>query len=400
MKDQLKKLEELTESMAQSRAAMEEQVSTVAARSEENATKLEAMQTQVNEASRNLSMPGLEDHNDIKQYSLVRAIRGNAMGNMEKESPLEHRLSEELKQRTMSFGTNSEGGFLVPEEVVAQFYDLYRPQSVMGLLGVTSLTPAGSPVRINKSTASTTAARATEGAAGAASDMTFAQVTLTPNKVTARTVVSRENTMWSDPTVDAIVARDLMRSIMLKQDLDMLEGSGTAPTPEGVKNATGIGSKAFGGVAAAAYTYQALLDLNGVLEDANVPDDGTIAYVSKPGVFRNILKEQIAGSAAGDGAYVIAPGTTVDTLLQFPKATTTQLSDGVDTSATTLYLGRWSDVVHARFGGLEIRTSDTASDGTNHAFTQGWIHIVANAWDDVGVIRPASFVIDNTAKFD
>lgn len=396
MNEQIKKLEELTESMAQSRAAMDEQVQTIAERSEENAKTLEAMQSRIDSTERNLSMPGLEDHNDLKQYSLVRAIRGSAMGNMEKESPLEHRLSEELKSRaTMKMATDAQGGFLVPEEVVAQFYENYRAQSVMGQLGVTILTPTGSPVRINKSTGSTTATRQTEGATGGESSVTFAQVTMSPKKVTARTVVGRENTMWSDPSVDAIVSRDLMRTIMLKQDLDMLEGSGSGANPTGVKNTSSVGSVSHS--SARTLTYELLLAQQGVLEDANVPDDGTIAYVSKPSVFRNLLKEQIAGSGAGNGAYVITPGTTVDTLLSFPFATSTQLSDGVDSSCSTLYLGRWSDVVHARFGGLEIRTSDTATDGTYHGFTQGWIHIVANAWDDIGVIRPASFVIDNSA---
>ena len=62
------------------------------------------------------------------------------------------------------------------------------------------------------------------------------------------------------PDVEAIVRRDLARVLGLKIDETILNGTGTAPEPEGILNTTGIGNVAMG-TNGGAPTYGKLIDL-------------------------------------------------------------------------------------------------------------------------------------------
>lgn len=410
------KIENVQKVASERADALEAKFNEVQAESARAADELTQAQDSVTERALTLGM----DAKDIAKYSVTNAIRGFIhTGNPEKDCPFELDVHKELMrtrtdnvearmggqgqrefQRTMTTLSDSTGGFLIPEEVSNTFYDNYRAQTVRGQLGVTEVSPMGIPFRLNKKTGNTTAYRRGESSSVAASDLSFGQLNLSPKSVSARTVISQENVMWSSPSVDALAERDLMETLNLKQDLDFLNGAGGSNTPIGVLNTTGVVNAASGSGTAYSPNYEAVgVDLPFLLENANaLIDDGSLGYCGVPGHIKMLRKEQIGGSTTGDGAYVLAPWArpSGSEFLPYKWCSTTQLQGlGVDSGASPLLFGRWSDAIHATWGGLMVKRSDVATDGTNNALTEGWVHIVVTGWDDSGVIRPASIVYDN-----
>lgn len=411
------KIEDVQRVASERAEALESKFNEVQAESARAADEITKAEESVKERALTLGL----DKKDIEKYSVTNAIRGFLhTGNPEKECPFELDVHKQLMrnqtdnvearmggmaqgefQRTMSTLSDSTGGFLIPEEVSNTFYDNYRAQTVRGQLGVTEVSPMGIPFRLNKKTGNTTAYRRGETSSVAASDLAFGQLNLSPKSVSARTVISQENVMWTSPSVDAIAERDLMETLNLKQDLDFLNGAGGSNTPIGVLNTTGVVDQATNsGSAGVAPTYEAVgINLPFLLENANaLIDDGSLGYCGVPGHIKMLRKEQIGGSTSSDGAYILAPWArpTGSEFLPYKWCSTTQLQGlGADSGASPLLFGRWSDAIHATWGGLMVKRSDIATDGTNNALTEGWVHIVVTGWDDAGVIRPSSIVYDN-----
>lgn len=409
------RLEESAKTAAERADALDKKIEEVRSQHAQAAERIEQTERAVAEQSIDI---GLSDK-DIKKYSISRAIAGFIKHeDPEKHCPFEYDVHRQIMkaherkveerfggsgeaelQRTMTTLSDSTGGFLIPEEVSNVFYNNFRASTVLGQIGVTEIRPRGIPYRINKKTSNTTAYRRGEGSAVSASDIAFGQVTLSPKSISARTVISAENVMWPEPSTDALVERDLMETLALKMDYDFFMGSGASNTPIGIVNTTGVSNLASNSGTGAAPTYEKVgVDLPFALRLVNVPDDGSFAYVGHPGHLKLLRKEQTGGSTTSDGPYILAPWAVPlnGEFLPYKWVDTTALEGlGADSGATPMFFGRWSDAVHAMWGGLMVKRSDVATDGTYNALTQGWNHIVITGWDDVGVIRPAAIKYDN-----
>ncbi len=254
------------------------------------------------------------------------------------------------------------------------------------------------PLRVNKQTSGTTAYRHGETVAPTASDIALGQVNLTPNKLSVFTKVSEEDVKFTTPAVDQIIMNDHMQRLALKSDLDFFEGSGASNTPLGIINWGGVSNTNVNGGTPANATWDDLITLEGVLEDANaLVDDGSLAYVARPDVFRPIK------TAAPSNAYTFGPSAyrINEGVNRFgapwPVHTTTQLTTNLSSPSggDYLFFARWSDTVHALWGGMEIKRSNIASDGTDHGFVQDLMFVKVSMWDDVAVIRSSSIAYAN-----
>lgn len=370
-----------------------------------------------------LSLPGAEDETD--NYSISRVMRGIAEGNLEKHCPHELDISRECAKqnesdlvargilgdgqqamfRTMSTLSGATGGILIPEEVIAGYYPVFYAETVKDKLGVTSLNGlTGWPVRVNKQTSGTTAYRHGEGTAPTASDVALGRISLEPKKLSAYTVITKEDVQFTTPSVDGIVMRDQMRRLALRSDLDFFEGAGASNTPLGMVNTSGVVNQEVTGGASADLIWEYLVELELALANNNALG-GSLAYVTKPGVLAQYRKYRIDnGGGAGTGQYLTPPGA--DPISPHPIYTTTQLAQGTsgnvaahDANGTFLYFGNWADTIHALWGGMVVRRSDQASDGTNHYFTEDKVGVISTMWDDCAVVRGESVVYTDDVKF-
>jgi len=138
---------------------------------------------------------------------------------------------------TLTEGTNSQGGYLVPVELLPQYLEALVPASTLLNAGVPllSLPQGAASFNIAQTATVPTAAWRNEAASLAASDPAFGVVTLTPRSLAFTFDVSRELLMDAinlDNQLIRIIAQAMAQAI----DAAGLRGSGSAPTPTGILN--------------------------------------------------------------------------------------------------------------------------------------------------------------------
>lgn len=359
-----------------------------------------------------ISLPGTEDMVKRGEFSWSRAIGSVARGDKslapkewEVSDQARKRISGDVEKRIHTTLTDSLGGFLVPEEIHGSLIPKLDAEAIIGKLGITVLNPKGYPFRVNKITGGLTAYMIGEATRATESTMAIGQVNLQPKKCSARAIVTNEQVMWGTPQTDGIVMDDLTRRIALKEDQQVLHGTGSENEVYGIMVQAATAANTDFTTIAGGSTSQVLFgDFNkaiAALAEANA-DLTRIGAVMHPRAKYNLFRQLFQGVATNAtealGAGFIA-GMPIYSDARFKEwtgmdiASTTQMSVAQNTDDTWIVLGNWADYFFARFGGLVLAKSDVASDGTYHAFTDDVVHCKAVTWFDGACIRPKSLCI-------
>lgn len=399
----LKKLHDIGERIAK--------IDTVEARTAAVEKLIEEIQAEFRKNS--LSLPGSEDV--AKKYSIGRAMRGMLTGDW-KDAGLEFevhtqtfkRLSSQVQQRVMMDArvmttvTPSAGGFLIPEEISTVIIPKRDTMSVCKMAGATVVKPNGWPFKVNKITGGTTAGYAAEGGSVSASDMTFDQVEFNPRKMSARSIITKEQVMYGTPQTDKLVADDIAIRLALLQDYWALRGSGASGEPLGIINTTGINT-------AAALTSGKLrfVDINVALaaieaDDVILDNNPVIVAHSnkKYDLYRDFSVNVASGTEANQGVVYVAPGgVPIMTVAKLKEMTGLDFYSSNQLASTIAIIGgeRFSKLWMAEFGGVAFSTSDIASDGTHHAFVDDKVHVKGTMWCDSAVVQAESFHVVTAA---
>jgi HK97 family phage major capsid protein len=125
--------------------------------------------------------------------------------------------------------------------------------------------------------------------------LTSETLTATPRKLAGLEALSNELINDSIPSMLEVVGRSLLRSVALKFDLAVFEGSGSAPEPRGLKNVSGIQTVSMGTNGAALTNLDPIADAIGSLMDYNA---SAAAIVMHPRTWRALTKiKEATGSA-------------------------------------------------------------------------------------------------------
>jgi HK97 family phage major capsid protein len=247
-----------------------------------------------------------------RRYSLVRALSG-LLTTGKPDAALELEVDQELRllnDRSVDPGsiivplsafsvradldTSSPpvGGSLVPTKVEQEVIPFLRYRSVVGRLGgkILSLPPGNA--QLGRMTSSAGATWSAETANTVSSGPLFDNFTLTPSRITATTIVSRQLLRQATPDVERLVIDDITASIANEIDRVVLNGSGTSPEPSGIlamtPNAAGqykynlrSPDIVFGGAASWAKVVSFESTLDG---GAQVHSDGSYGWVGAPDV--------------------------------------------------------------------------------------------------------------------
>lgn len=271
--------------------------------------------------------------------------------------------------RDLTAGTTSAGGYLVETQNVG-FIELLYNRSVCLRMGARRLSGLTANVTIPRMSAGSTAYWLTNEATQATeTNLTFAQVSLTPKNIGAYVEISRQLMLQSSPGAEGIVSDDLAKQVAVKVDLAGLEGSGTEQ-PTGIANTSGIGS--FTG---ATLTYAYVLNAQEDLATSNItPIRG--GYVGTPAV-ASICMQRQRFSSTDTPLWV---GNIWDgAMCGFPAMSSNQLT------AATMIFGDWQELILAEWGVLEIEVNPYAN------FQAGIVGVRAMYSMDVGVRRAAAF---------
>lgn len=339
---------------------------------------------------------------DVRGYSFMRLFRALADPSdtgLRKEAAFEFECAEAAAERaarspkgvlipadvlvrainTSKTGTaaGDTGGYLVATELLSQSYvEMLRDRSVV-LQRASKLGGLVGNVDIPAQTGGATGYWLGEDDAATLSAMEHGQIELRPKTAAAMMEVTRRQIMQSSLDMEALMRRDLARTMALTTDRAAVYGTGTSNQPRGVLVTPGINSVTF---AAANPTYAELVQMETEIAADNADVD-SMSYV---------VNARLRGHAkttpkiAGDGAQGFI-WETGGTLNGYNADVTNVMADG------DVAFGNWSDLLIGMWGGLDVMV-----DPFTHS-ARGRIRIVTMQDVDVAVRRAASFCVGRDA---
>ncbi|MGH7393941.1 MAG: phage major capsid protein, partial [Candidatus Rokuibacteriota bacterium] len=240
----------------------------------------------------------------------------------------------ELEKRVLSEGTDSAGGFSVPDILMARWIDRLRNALVIVRAGAVTVPLTSDVVKIARLAADPTAAWRAENAAVAESDPTFEAVTFAPKSLDVFTKVSRE-LLEDSINIGEMLEVTLVRSFAVEVDRVCLHGTGTAPQPRGLRNITGLNEVSQGTNGAALTSYDPIINLLEALWTDNVTAIG--AAIMAPRTLATIAKLKEATT----NAPLARPPVLADLpFLQTANVSITE-TQGTANNASTLFVGDW-----------------------------------------------------------
>lgn len=278
----------------------------------------------------------------------------------------------DVERRALSEGSDSAGGYTVPDILSAQLIDLARARSVCIAAGAQTV-PLGSDTnRIAKLLSDPVPAWRNEGGAVALSDPTFGPVDLTPRSLAVQTLISAE---LLEDTLNLAVELPRVMAAAMAVELDRvaLIGSGAAPEPRGIANTSGIGTFAQNAVIA---NYANLSRARtGILSANHMPT----AYVMHPrdeGTFTDLVDS--------DGQPLMAPRAVAD----IPMLTTTSLpiDGGTGDNESTIIAGDFTRLLLGIRYDVRVEILKTSTYASNLQYT-----MLAHMRADVAVTHPGAF---------
>lgn len=277
-------------------------------------------------------------------------------------------------KRDHTVGTNTEGGNLVATEL-GEFIPVLRPMPIIKNLGATIF--GGLTANLDMARGASRASAAWEGEidANAETNATFDKIQLTPKRVGAFMVESKQLITQSSINIDQYLQNELSTSIEEALDSAAFTGSGTAPVPEGVANTSGVGSVTTAGTMTEALAYGFKDDLA-----AAFALKGSPAFVTTPAIDSILRQIQME---AGSGLRLLGGvgGQNNNIMVGYPVLQSDILAAG------HIIFGNWSELILAQWGGLDLVVNPYSLDTTNQ------VRITANSFWDVNVKHAASFSV-------
>ena len=233
-------------------------------------------------------------------------------------------------QNSLQIGSDSEGGFLVPDEYEGQLIQALQEANMLrNMCNVITTSYGDRKIPVVASHGS--AAWMDEESAFTESDEGFTQVTLSAYKLGTMLKVSDELLNDSYFDLEAYIASEFARRIGAAEEEAFLTGNGTGK-PTGLLNATGGASLGVTAASATAITLDEVVDLYHSLKSAYrknasfLVNDATVKAIRK-------LKD-------GQGQYLWTPSViagTPDTILNRPVITSQYMPVAATGEKTVLF---------------------------------------------------------------
>lgn len=345
---------------------------------------------------------GMSDK-EVRQYSLLRAIRAMADGNKE-SAGFEMEVSRELEKRlgtrpsglfvpigvldrqsamqrdnSMTVGGATSGAKLVgTDHLAGEFIQYAYDKMVVLKLGGTLMTGLVGNVSVPKQTGKSTVYWPKEGGSATAQNISIGNLSLSPKQMAAITIASRKLVMQSAPSVEKLIKDDIYMGVMLGLDDAVYNGRGVVGSdyeePTGLFNLaedSGIGI-----IDGADLGWDKLVEFETKVATANL-NAGTMAYVMNAAT-HGILKtrEKVEGYPMFLADKGEANGYPVETTNIIPNA--------------HIAFGDHSKIIIANWGVLDIMANPYNDDGS--------LKILSFLLADVGFRQNGAFSISKTVS--
>jgi HK97 family phage major capsid protein/HK97 family phage prohead protease len=248
----------------------------------------------------------------------------------------------DAERRALAEGTDSTGGFTVPDITAASFIDKLRAATVCVQAGARTIPLSSDKTTVARLATDVTVAWRLENAEITAADNTYEGVVFVPRSLAALIRVSRE-LLEDSVNIEAMLERSFAGAFAVEVDRVALRGTGTAPEPRGITNTTNVNSIAGGGPQT---SYDKLCDAVGAILADNAPMP--TAAVMSPAIFVQLAKLKETSTTAPLARPPLLDGITFSPTTGMPD--TTAIVGGF----TSLLLGVRSslrvEVLRERYG--------------------------------------------------
>jgi len=263
--------------------------------------------------------------------------------------------SGNIVEKALNASTDISGAFTIAETLSTDMIPMLDATAIMRKMGATTMPLVNGQLKIPKMTGGATAAYLSEGAVIAASQPTFGQLMLQGKKLAAKVPISNDLLKFSAQNVDQIVRNDIVKRLALREDLAMIEGTGDAGTPHGIRDLMLPANKiAMTAVPTAVTATTDAGRLVTLLDNGNVPDTKR-GWITRPEV-----KNWLATVREATGALAFPDVQASGKWWGYPIATSNQITIDATTSCY-LYLCEFPELIIADAYTLELTTSSEAA---------------------------------------
>lgn len=342
---------------------------------------------------------------EVKEFSFMRVLQALA-------NPQDRRAQEaasfefEVSAEAQKLSGVKAQGVLVPFDVLARdmtvvagtgdqvvstdllsqnFINMLRNRSAV-LQSATILTGLTGNIAIPKQLSSALIGDYSENGTLVDSTIDFSTLNLSPKRAGGSIPYSKQLLAQSSIDVERLIQNDLLSQIALKIDYNALNGDGSANTPVGIRNTTGVGLIELGANGGAP-TWGNFVAMETEISVDNADVNAMTYLLNAKG--RGYVKTK--EKAAGYPEY-IAKGNMINgygyrTTNQVPS----NLTKGTGTNLSNITFGNFADLIIAFWGGVDLIVDPYSRK------KEGMIEITADQFYDVGVRRPESFCIIDDA---
>ncbi|QIE42323.1 phage major capsid protein [Rhodobacteraceae bacterium SC52] len=278
----------------------------------------------------------------------------------------------DLERRALSEGSDSAGGYTVPDVLSATLIDLARAQSVVMRAGAMSVPLTSDQNNIAKLLSDPVPAWRAEAGGVAESDPTFGLVQMVPRSLAVQTKVSVE-LMEDSLNLATELPRVLAAAMAVELDRVALLGTGTAPEPRGIANTSGIGTYAQD---AASTKYSNLSRARTAILTANQTPTAFIMHPREEGRFVDLVDTN------GN------PLTVPPRIAEIPMLTTTSIpiDGGAGNDESTIIAGDFARLMVGIRSEIRVEVLKTSAYASNLQYT-----LLAHMRADVAVTHPGAF---------
>lgn len=294
-----------------------------------------------------------------REFSFGRAIRGMATGRWD---------GAEIEQRAMSEGTDSAGGFLVPEVLGGPTIDYVRNAARIFEAGAVTVPVESDSHSIPRVTAGVTGAWRNEGATVSQETPTVDRVTFKVRSLAVEVKLSME--LLEDMPVDSFdaITRDIVSALAVKLDYAGLRGSGTPPEPKGVRNQSGITVQALGaGNGATPTDWSPQINAVGAVQALNFEPNASIHSARTAKTFASL--KDTTNQPLAPPSYLDGLSNLVSN--QIPG----NLTVGSSNDCSELFIGQWDQLligIRPQLGARVRQLNEKYSD-TMEVAVQAWL---------------------------
>jgi HK97 family phage major capsid protein len=292
--------------------------------------------------------------------------------------------AEEL--RALAEGSTP-GSYLVPTPLATYVIDAVRNQAQVLRAGALTIPMESQTLKIARQLTDVTSAWKSESAAITFSDANFDVVTFTAQMLVAGSKLSIE-VVEDAVNIDQIVGNSIAKSLALAVDSAALYGSGSAPSPRGIRNTTNV--------------TVTDLETNGLTLTDYSKFSAAIATLmgaNFTGPFSAIYSARTAGELDNLQDTLHQPLRQPDLVAAMRKYVSNQvpnnLTKGSANTSSDAFVGQFDQCMIGMRTGMVMEISRVAADSTGSAFSNAQVWIRAYLRADVQLAHPTAFVVLN-----